>query len=314
MSKTPKAVIAGAGVMGASLAQVYAGAGYSVAVYDIADKFLDRGRELIAVNQPTLVKEGILTQEQSEALLSRITFTCDKSCFADPGLDIVLENIVEKLDVKQDFWAEMSRLTPGDALLASNTSGLHIRDIAEKMSPENRARFMGQHWLNPPHLLPLCELIIGEDTAPETVERMKHLVAGLGKKPVCVKDINGFIINRLQFAILREAMYIVDSGAATVEDIDAVMKYGMGLRLAALGPFRIADLGGLDTFDHIASYLFADLDDSKTGNPGLHRLVEEGNLGVKSGRGFYDYSGGRDKEAIRERDELFIKLSKCLYT
>lgn len=314
MNKTPKAVIAGAGVMGASLAQVYAGAGYDVVLYDIADQFLERGRDLIAVNQPTLVKEDILTQEQSDSLVSRIAFTHEKACFSDRDLDIILETIVEKLDIKQNFWAEVSELAPKGALLASNTSGLHICDIAEKMSPENKARFIGQHWLNPPHLLPLCELIIGKDTAPETVARMKELVIGLKKNPVCVQDINGFIINRLQFAILREAMYIVDSGAATVEDIDNVMKYGMGLRLAALGPFRIADLGGLDTFDHIANYLFADLDDSKTGNPGLHKLVEEGNLGVKSGKGFYDYSDGKDKEAIRQRDEWFIKLSKCLYS
>ena len=313
MSKTPKAVIAGAGVMGASLAQVYAEAGYDVVLYDIAEQFLDRGRDLIAVNQPTLVKEGILTQAQSDLLVTKITFTCDKACFADPTLDVILETIIEKLDIKQNFWAEVSAMAHAGALLASNTSGLHICDIAEKMTLENKARFIGQHWLNPPHLLPLCELIIGKDTAPETVERMKALVIGLNKKPVCVQDINGFIINRLQFAILREAMHIVDSGAATMEDIDAVMKYGMGLRLAALGPFRIADLGGLDTFDHIANYLFADLDDSKVGNPGLHKLVEDGNLGVKSGKGFYDYSDGKDKQAIRERDESFIKLAKCLY-
>ena len=313
MTVTPKAVIAGAGVMGASLAQVYAAASYDVVLYDIGDKFLNRGRELITINQSTLVKEGILSQSDSDALISRISFTCDKACFSDPHLDIVLETIVEKLDVKQTFWAEVSAMAPKGALLASNTSGLHICDIAERMTVENKARFIGQHWLNPPHLLPLCELIIGNDTAPDTVERMKSLVLGLGKKPVCVKDINGFIINRLQFAILREAMYIVDSGAASMEDIDAVMKYGMGLRLAALGPFRIADFGGLDTFDHIAGYLFADLDDSKEGNPHLHQLVQEGKLGVKSGHGFYDYSGGKDVEAIRERDELFIKLSKCLY-
>lgn len=155
--------------------------------------------------------------------------------------------------------------------------------------------------------------IIGKDTSEKTVAKMKKLVIGLNKKPVCVKDINGFIINRLQFAILREAMYIVDSGAATVEDIDAVMKYGMGLRLAALGPFRIADLGGLDTFDHISRYLFTDLCDAKEGNAGLHKMVLEGKLGVKSGEGFYDYSNGKDAEAIKERDELFIKLAKCLY-
>lgn len=310
MSKA-KAVIAGAGLMGASLAQVYAEAGYEVVLYDLADEFLERGKKLIALNQATMVKEEMLTQEDSDALIARIAYTCDDSCFADPQLAIILETIIEKLDIKQDFWAKVSALANPDCLLASNTSGLHIGDIAAKM--EHKDRFMGQHWLNPPHLLPLCELIIGADTSAETVARMKELVIGLKKNPVCVKDINGFIINRLQFALLREAMYIAGSGAATIEDIDAVMKYGMGLRLAALGPFRIADFGGLDTFNHISGYLFADLDASKTANAKLQQMVAEGKLGVKSGAGYYDYSGGKDVEAIRERDELFIKLAKCLY-
>ncbi|MBC3537178.1 3-hydroxyacyl-CoA dehydrogenase family protein [Megasphaera hominis] len=308
---TKKAIVAGAGVMGASLAQVYAEAGYDVVLYDLAEKFLDRGKHLIALNQETLVKAGLITADDSAALVQRISFSCDDACFAAADVDIILESIVEKLEIKQGFWEKVSRLANAHCLLATNTSGLHISDIAAKM--DHKDRFMGQHWLNPPHLLPLAELIIGADTAAETVTRMKDLVRGLGKNPVCVKDINGFIINRLQFAILREAMHIVDSGAATVEDIDDVMKYGMGLRLAALGPFRIADLGGLDTFDHISQYLFADLDNSKEGNSYLHSLVEDGKLGVKSGQGYYDYSGDKADEAIKERDELFIKLAKCLY-
>lgn len=308
---TKKAIVAGAGVMGASLAQVYAEAGYDVVLYDLAEKFLDRGKHLIALNQETLVKAGLITADDSAALVQRISFSCDDACFAAADVDIILESIVEKLEIKQGFWEKVSRLANAHCLLATNTSGLHISDIAAKM--DHKDRFMGQHWLNPPHLLPLAELIIGADTAAETVTRMKDLVRGLGKNPVCVKDINGFIINRLQFAILREAMHIVDSGAATVEDIDDVMKYGMGLRLAALGPFRIADLGGLDTFDHISQYLFADLDNSKEGNSYLHSLVEDGKLGVKSGQGYYDYSGDKADEAIKERDELFIKPAKCLY-
>ena len=308
---TKKAIVAGAGVMGASLAQVYAEAGYDVVLYDLAEKFLDRGKHLIALNQETLVKAGLITADDSAALVQRISFSCDDACFAAADVDIILESIVEKLEIKQGFWEKVSRLANAHCLLATNTSGLHISDIAAKM--DHKDRFMGQHWLNPPHLLPLAELIIGADTAAETVTRMKDLVRGLGKNPVCVKDINGFIINRLQFAILREAMHIVDSGAATVEDIDDVMKYGMGLRLAALGPFRIADLGGLDTFDHISQYLFADLDNSKEGNSYLLSLVEDGKLGVKSGQGYYDYSGDKADEAIKERDELFIKLAKCLY-
>ncbi len=302
-------VMAGAGTMGASLAQVYAKAGYKTVVYDIADNCLERGRHLIEINEKTLVDEDIITAEESEKIMSLITFTTDKSCFSDCGL--VVESIVENMDIKKNFWKEVSALVQDDTLLATNTSGLHITEIAEAVKgPE---RFVGQHWLNPPHLLPLCEIVVGEKTSEDTVKKMRQLVNELGKLPVVVKDINGFLINRIQFAVLREALYLVETGAATVEDIDTVMKAGMGLRYAALGPFGVADFGGLDTFDHINSYLNESLCDSKEGSPLLRKMVEEGKLGVKSGEGFYDYSGDKADKAVAQRDKLYIELAKTLY-
>lgn len=304
-----KVVLAGAGTMGASLAQVYAQAGWDTVLYNRSASGLERAKNLIELNQATFVKEEILSEEESKTLLARIKMTTEKGDFADAAL--VVESIVEKLDAKQEFWAEISQIVPEDALLATNTSGLHITDIAKACKhPE---RFMGQHWLNPPHLLPLCEIIAGEKTSPENVQKMRSLVESLGKQPVVVADINGFIINRIQFALLREALHIVDIGAATFEDVDTVLKAGMGLRYAALGPFGVADFGGLDTFDHINSYLNAELDDSKVGNKRLHEMVEAGKLGVKSGQGFYDYSGDKADAAIRERDRLYIELAKVLY-
>lgn len=309
MKKQNKVVVAGAGTMGASLAQVYARAGWDTVLYNRSASGLERAKNLIRLNQETFVKEEILTTQESEDLLARIKMTTEKADFADAAL--VVENIVEDLDAKQAFWGEISQLAPEDALLATNTSGLHITDIAKACKhPE---RFMGQHWLNPPHLLPLCEIIAGEKTSPENVQKMRSLVESLGKQPVVVADINGFIINRIQFALLREALHIVDIGAATFEDVDTVLKAGMGLRYAALGPFGVADFGGLDTFDHINSYLNAELDDSKVGNKRLHEMVEAGKLGVKSGQGFYDYSGDQADAAIRERDRLYIELAKVLY-
>lgn len=304
-----KVVMAGAGTMGASLAQVYAQAGYDVALYNVSEAGLERAKHLIEVNQETLVKEGILTEEGSRKAMAAIHYTRDKACLADCCL--VVESIVEDLEIKQRFWAEVSELAPREALLATNTSGLSVTEIAKAVKyPE---RFMGQHWLNPPHLLPLCEIVVAEKTNPEKAAQMRRLLEEMGKSPVVVKDIKGFIINRIQFSLLREALYIVESGAATAEDVDTVLKAGMGLRYAALGPFGVADFGGLDTFEKINSYLNAELCDAKEGSKLLHSMVESGKKGVKSGAGFYDYAGEKADQAIRDRDKLYIELAKVLY-
>lgn len=177
--KENKVVMAGAGVMGASLAQVYALAGYDTYVYDIVEAGLEKGKHLIAINQEMMVKEGLITAEESKAAMDRMTFTLDKECFRDCCL--VVESTVERMDIKQNFFAEISEIAPAEALLATNSSGLKITEIAKACKhPE---RFMGQHWLNPPHLLPLCEIIAGEQTSPENVQKMRKLVEGLGKQP-----------------------------------------------------------------------------------------------------------------------------------
>ncbi len=304
-----KITIAGAGVMGASMAEIFAKFGYTVTVYDAFPQAMEKARNLIRINQETEVEEKNVSAEESAEILSRITYTLDKDCFADA--DFVIEAIVENLDIKQAFWEEISNIVSDDTLMASNTSGLSISRIADAVNrPE---RFGGMHWINPPHLIPLIEVIQGEETAEEAAEAIRDLALAVNKKPVIVKDAPGFVLNRIQLAILRESMHIVEEGIASPEAVDDVMKYGLGMRYACLGPFEVCDLGGLDTFYSIASYLFADLSDKKEPFGMLADRFEKHQYGVKNGAGFYDYSGGKDEEKIKYRDMMFNRLSKFLY-
>ena len=194
--------------MGASLAQVYSRAGWNTVLYNRSEKGLERAERLIALNQDTMIREGLLTEEDARQMSRCLSMTTEKAAFAQA--DLVVENIKEDMEVKKKFWEETSRMTKESALLATNTSGLSITEIARAVwKPQ---RFMGQHWLNPPHLLPLCEIVIGQQTSWENAQSMRALLKEMGKQPVVVKDIRGFIINRIQFALLREALYIVESG------------------------------------------------------------------------------------------------------
>ena len=303
-------VLAGSGVMGASFAQIFAGHGYNVTLYDIADEALEKAKELIGVNQKAMLDQGGLTQAASEQLMERIGYTTEKEVFRQA--DFVLEAIVEKLAVKHSFWSEVSAMVGEDVILATNTSGLRISEIAQAV--KGPGRFAGMHWVNPPHLIPLVEVIAGEQSEPECLEHIRELALDLGQHPVMVhRDPPGFVLNRLQYALLREACHIVEEGYASLEDVDGVMKYGLGMRYACLGPFETVDFGGLDIFNHVGSYLFGQL----CNDAGVPRILKEnyeaGRLGVKSGAGFHDYSGDKAAKAIAKRDADFLKLSRCLF-
>lgn len=309
MKEIKKIVIAGAGLMGTSMAQIFAKYGYDVMIYDVIDAALDKSKELIRINQEEQVKMGELTGSESDELRSRLSHSTDKNVFTE--CDLVVESIVEKLEIKQAFWKEVSSLVPDGALLATNTSGLSITAIAEDIRlPE---RFCGMHWFNPAHLIPLVEVIKGDKSSDETCKAIYDLALKIGKEPINVKkDALGFIGNRIQLAILRESLHIVENGIGDFEDVDRAMKYSLGFRYACLGPFEVCDFGGLDTFYHIQSYLNEDLCDVKKPQKTLKELYDNGNFGVKAGKGFYDYSDGKDEAAIRNRDELYIKVSKLL--
>ena len=302
-------VIAGAGTMGASLAQIFAQAGIQVTLWNRSQAGLDRAAALIRSNQSALVAAGRLSADDSNALMERIVPTTEDACF--PTASFLLESIAEDLTLKQDFFRRISTLVPVDCILTTNTSGLSISAIGSAVAEP--VRFCGMHWINPPHLVPLVEVIQGTDTGDGTMDFVYALAQRLRKKPIRAKDLPGFIMNRLQLALLREALALVDSGAATAEDVDAAVKYGLGLRYACIGPFETADLGGLDIFCGISEYLFADLADDKEPQELLRQKKAGGKLGLKSGEGFFDYSGDRGAKAVEERNRKLTALSKILF-
>ena len=276
-------VIAGAGTMGSSMGETFAKYGYDVTLYDIFPSALEKAGNLIRLNQETEVAEHVVTPEESAALLERIRYSEDKACFE--GADLVVEAILEKLDVKHAFWAEISALVPEDAILASNTSGLSITAIAEVVKrPE---RFGGMHWINPPHLIPLIEVIQGKKTDDETAAAIRDMALAVEKKPVIVqKDVPGFLANRMQHALFREAISIVEKGIASPADVDTAIKYGFGMRLGVMAPMEVIDSGGIDLTYSIHKYLFPNIENSTAPSPLLKKLLEEGELGFKTGEGF----------------------------
>ena len=309
MREIKKVFVAGSGTMGMSIAQAFADKLYDVTVYDISEASIEHGKKLLALNQEALIASGKSNPEHSADVIAHIAFTTDINDAADT--DFVTESVVERLEIKHDFWGKLSAVVDEDILLTTNTSGLSITAIAEVVKcPE---RFVGMHWFNPPHIIPLIEVINGDKTDDANAQAVYELAKSLGKAPIRVKkDVPGFCANRVQFTILRELLHLVEDEVVSFEDADNVMKYGLGLRYACLGPFEIADMGGIDTFRNISDYLFADLDDNKDGSPIFRQLVEEGKLGVKAGAGIYDYSGDKADKAIKERDEKYMKVCDAI--
>lgn len=303
-------VVAGAGTMGSSMAQIFAKYHDHVVIYNHREVTLQKAQRRIEENVQTLVQAGELTPAEAEHLLSALSYTTEWDCFS--SCDLVVENLAEDLPIKQAFYEKISRLVREDTIIATNTSGLSINTLAKSVQGANR--FIGMHWFNPPHLIPLIEIIKGDETDDAVAQTIYQLSVTINKKPVIVnRDVAGFAANRLQFAVLREALDLVQKGVISKEGIDEVMKYGLGFRYACLGPLEVSDFGGLDTFYHISSYLMKDLCDAKTVPELMKQHYEAGEYGVKTGAGFYDYSGDRAQQATKERDEKFLKLYHALY-
>ena len=288
-----KITIAGAGTMGYSMAEIFARKGYDVILWNHRSATLERAKTKIAPD-----------------MVNRISYTIDPAAFR--GRDLIVENIVEDLAAKSEFYRTYSPLADEKTIIATNTSGLSINTLAKSVKgPE---RFLGMHWFNPPTLIPLIEIIKNDHTQDEVAKTIYDLSLAIGKKPAIVeKDAPGFAANRIQLAVIREALSMVKKGIISKEGADAVMKYGLGFRWACLGPLETVDFGGLDVFAHVSEYLMADLEDSHEVPLFLAEKVKEGHLGVKTGEGFYKYDGDKAAKATEERDRKLKALYEALY-
>lgn len=300
-------VVAGAGTMGVTLARIFAQKGYRVTLWNRRTPSLDRAKVRIAGDLAALAARGQLA-EPPAVVASRLSYTTAFTPYETA--DFVIENIAEDLEAKHAFFRQVCQHIAPTALLTTNTSGLRVTDVAQGVThPE---RFCGMHWWNPPDKMPLVEITKGDQTSQETAQAVCDLALNLEKKPVIVqKDILGILGNRLQYAVLREALHIMALGAAGPEEIDAAMKYGPGFRYAVLGPLETVDLGGVDIFQAVSDYLLPDLS-ADTRSQVLHELTDAGRLGVKTGSGFYDYAAGQGEAVRQRRDRLFEQLWEIL--
>jgi len=304
-----KVAVVGAGVMGAGIAQVFAQHGFPVVLNDLNDDILGAAKKRIRDTLALLQSHGILTQEKIETALKNVTF----SSRMDPlsNVDLVVEAIPEKIELKQSLFKELDGRVSPEAILASNTSGISISSIASVARKPDR--IIGMHWWNPPYIIPVIEVIKGEKTDEGVVEAVRSLVIELNKKPVLVnKDVPGFLGNRMQYALMREAVHLLEAGVASAEDIDTMVKAGFGFKFPVIGPLETIDMAGMDIFYNVSRYLYGELDGSKEPQKLVEEKFKEKKLGMKTGEGFYDYRNIDVKSLNQERVGKYIRLLKDL--
>ena len=290
--------VVGSGLMGHGIAQEFALAGYEVYLNDVGEEKLQQAITLMQGNFQMFVENGSVSPQQVEASLARVHPQIELE-MAVATADVVIEAVLENLELKQAIFENLDRFCPEHTILASNTSTLMPSKLAAATRRPDKV--LVTHYFNPPHLLPLVEVVRHAGTSDETVSAIHDLLLRVGKSPAIIqKEVPGFVGNRLQMALFREALSLVEQGVATPADIDTVVRTGFGRRYAAAGPFAIWELAGWDLILAVSQYVQSDLNASQEPAALLKEMVEQGKLGTKVGQGFYEWTP-ESVEALKQR-------------
>lgn len=304
MAAVRRAAVIGTGTMGPGMGAVLARAGIETALYDVSTEALERARAASELAAAVLDRLDAVKEDGGS-----LRFETELEAALD-GSDLVLEAVPEKLELKHEVFPQFEDVVAPEAVLASNTSGIPITKIASVCRhPE---RVVGLHWSNPPHLIPMIEVIPGEQTSQETVDAASELVRRIGYHPVVEKEVAGFVENRILYAILRECLDLVDRGIIDPEGLDLNVRWGIGYKLAVIGPMELLDMAGLDIYNAVGSYLNPDLSTFGEVSSTIRDLIDKGRLGMKTGGGIYDYTPEQIDELRAKRAAKLVAVRKAL--
>ena len=306
---TLQIAVIGSGYMGGGIAQVFGLAGARVALADISAEIAEKNYERLIAESKEFVAEGLFPEGATATLESNL-WPAASLAEAVANADFIEEAVPEVLDIKTDTLRQISAAAKPDAIIGSNTSTISIGDMADAVS--NPGRFLGIHFSNPSPFIPGVEIIPHAGTDESVVTRARQLIHDSGKSTAQVKDVTGFVLNRLQYALFHEATQLVEDGTATAEDIDTLVRTTFGFRLPFFGPFAIADMAGLDVYDFCYRSLQTGFPERFATPPVLTELVEAGRLGTKTGAGFLNVPADRIPELIAYRNKAYVLMQKLL--
>jgi 3-hydroxybutyryl-CoA dehydrogenase len=307
MSRHTNIGVVGAGTMGHGIAQFFATNSYEVILHDTAESSLANAKELIANNLASMVELGYLSPTEREGAARNIYYTTDFEELAR-GSQFITEAVFEDLALKKRLFKQLDEETSESVILASNTSCFDINEIAAEV--KHKGRVIGTHWFHPPQITPCIEVIPSERTEAAVIEQTVELLESAGKAPTLCRSAPGFVANRIQYALVSEALAIVEEGLATPEQVDRIVKTSFGFRLSAFGPLEVCDQAGLDVYATIFKYFHSVFGREVFKPPRiLEEMVSKGRHGLKNGKGFYDYDADSISNVRRERDtKLYERL------